>query len=164
MKPVPHRAAAPLMDLKSNLPPQVELISRRIHQRLAGQLKMDSHRLRVAVLDDDQSVRTAIGRLLTASDMAAESFATSMELFTFLSRDRLDCLILDLQMPGMTGLDVLNYLGQVGIRLPILIITAHDEPETCEACVKAGAFSYLRKPLDAGELLTAIADAVTARR
>jgi FixJ family two-component response regulator len=150
------------MDLKSNLPPEMQLLSRRLHERLSGRSMMGTRRLRVAVLDDDQSVRTAIGRLLNASDMAAESFATSLELLTFLAKDDLDCLVLDLQMPGMNGLDVLNYLAQVGIRLPTLVITAHDEPEAHEACPRAGAFAYLRKPLDAGELLTAIADAVTA--
>jgi len=121
-------------------------------------------RLRVAVLDDDQLVRTAIGRLLSASGMATELFATSLELFDFLADGEFDCLILDYQMPGMNGLDVLDLLDRARARFPTLVMTAHDRPDVCDACLKAGAFAYLRKPLDAGELLVTIANAVAARR
>jgi FixJ family two-component response regulator len=150
------------IDLKSNLPKELLLLSRRIREQLAGELKMDSRRLHVAILDDDKSVRTAIGRLLNASDMEAEAFATGVELFTSLEKSRPDCLVLDLQMPGVNGLDVLNYLAQLGIHVPTVMITAHDEPNARAACLEAGAFVYLRKPLDAGELLSAITNAVTA--
>jgi FixJ family two-component response regulator len=148
------------MDLKSNLPDELQLISRLVHDKLAGELKMNS-RLHVAILDDDQSVRTALGRLLNASDMEAEAFATGVELFSsFASKGRPDCLVLDLQMPGMNGLDVLNYLREMNLRVPTVIITAHDEPGACEACIKAGAALHLRKPLDANTLLAAIEKAV----
>jgi len=115
---------------------------------------------RVAILDDDQSVRTALGRLLRTSQLEVDSFATSIELFTALERQRPSCLILDLQMPGMNGLDVMNFLSQSGIQIPTIVITAHDELNMRESCLVAGATAYLRKPLDADELLKAIADAV----
>lgn len=115
---------------------------------------------RVAILDDDQSVRTALGRLLRTSQLEVDSFATSIELFTALERQRPNCLILDLQMPGMNGLDVMNFLSQSGIQIPTIVITAHDELNMRESCLVAGAAAYLRKPLDADELLKAIADAV----
>jgi FixJ family two-component response regulator len=150
------------MDLKSNLPEELQLLSRRIHEKLAGDLKMNS-RLHVAILDDDQSVRTALGRLLNASDMEAEAFATGVELFSsFASKGKPDCLVLDLQMPGMNGLDVLNYLREMNLRVPTVVITAHDEPGACEACIKAGAALHLRKPLDANTLLAAIEKAVAS--
>jgi FixJ family two-component response regulator len=157
-----HHDETPAMDLKSNLPPELQLISRRIHERLVGELKMDS-RLHVAILDDDQSVRTALGRLLNASDMNAEAFATGVELFSsFAKKGKPDCLVLDLQMPGMNGLDVLNYLREMDLRVPTVIITAHDEPGACEACIRAGAALHLRKPLDANTLLAAIQKAVAS--
>jgi FixJ family two-component response regulator len=150
----------PHMDLKSNLPDELQLISRLMHGMHASGLKMDS-RLHVAILDDDQSVRTALGRLLNASDMDAEAFATGVELFSsFARKGKPDCLVLDLQMPGMNGLDVLNYLREMNLRVPTVIITAHDEPGACEACIRAGAALHLRKPLDANALLAAIEKAV----
>ena len=117
---------------------------------------------RVAILDDDQSVRTALGRLLRTSHLEVDSFATSIELFNAIERQRPNCLILDLQMPGMNGLDVMRFLDQSGIRIPTIVITAHDELNMRESCLSAGAAAYLRKPLDADELLQAIADAVAA--
>ena len=148
------------MDLKSNLPDELQLISRLVNDSCVAGLKMDS-RLHVAILDDDQSVRTALGRLLNASDMDAEAFATGVELFSsFARRGKPDCLVLDLQMPGMNGLDVLNYLREMNLRVPTVVITAHDEPGACEACIRAGAALHLRKPLDANALLAAIEKAV----
>jgi CheY-like chemotaxis protein len=122
--------------------------------------KMPSRQTRVAILDDDQSVRTAISRLLKTSEMSVDLFATSVELLNSLERGTPDCLVLDLQMPGMNGIDVMNYLSHTGARVPTIVITAHDGPGSRESCVAAGATAYLRKPLDADELLKAIADAV----
>lgn len=119
---------------------------------------------RIAILDDDQSVRNAISRLLNTSGMEAAIFASSTELLNALERTKPDCLILDLQMPGMTGTDVLHYLAEAGIRVPTVIITAHDELGSPEACMAAGASAYLRKPLDADELIRAIGQAIAASR
>jgi FixJ family two-component response regulator len=121
---------------------------------------MPGHQTRVAILDDDQSVRTAISRLLRTSEMAVDLFATSVELLNSFERGTPDCLVLDLQMPGMNGIDVMNYLSHTGSRVPTIVITAHDGPGSRESCVAAGATAYLRKPLDADELLRAIADAI----
>jgi FixJ family two-component response regulator len=118
--------------------------------------------LRVAILDDDQSVRTAISRVLNASGMEATSYASSMELLNAVGEKAPDCVVLDLQMPGMTGTDVLHYFTHAGIRTPIIIVTAHDELGSPEACFAAGATAYLRKPLDADELIRAIGKAVAA--
>jgi FixJ family two-component response regulator len=152
------------MDLKSNLPRELQLLSRHIREKTAGELKTDSQ-LHVAILDDDQSVRTALGRLLNASSMQAEAFATGVELFSsFATKGKPDCLVLDLQMPGMNGLDVLNYLREMDLRVPTVVITAHDEPGAREACIRAGAAMHLRKPLDANTLLAAIEMAVVSAR
>jgi FixJ family two-component response regulator len=115
---------------------------------------------RVAILDDDHSVRTAIGRLLKTSHMEVDAFATSIELFNGIERRRPHCIVLDLQMPGMNGLDVMRFLAESGVDIPTIVITAHDEPRTRDSCLGAGASAYLRKPLDADELLKAIEKAV----
>jgi len=109
----------------------------------------------VAILDDDLSVRTAIGRVLKTLQIEVEAFATSVELFDAIERRRPDCLVLDLQMPGMNGVDVM--------RFPTIVITAHDEPTARSRCLDAGAAAYLGKPLDADELLKAIEMALAPR-
>ena len=72
----------------------------------------------------------------------------------------LDCLILDLHMPGMTGLQVLQALKTERRALPTVIITAHDTPESLERAAAGGAAAYLRKPVDGGELLAAVSAAM----
>jgi CheY-like chemotaxis protein len=71
---------------------------------------------------------------------------------------RFDCLVLDLQMPDMTGLDLQRYLQMVrpDLTLPVIIITAHDEPGVHERCIAAGVGAYLRKPVEGSALLTAV--------
>ena len=115
--------------------------------------------LRVAILDDDPSVRTAISRLVGASGMVGGSFSTGMELFNALPMFNPDCIILDLYMPGLDGLEVLNYLRKTGVAAPVIMITAQDDPSLRDTCLKAGANAFLRKPLQAAELLATIAQA-----
>jgi CheY-like chemotaxis protein len=118
--------------------------------------------MHVAILDDDQSVRTAIGRVLKMSEMTVDSCGTSLELFDAMAEKSPDCLVLDLQMPGMNGFDVMRYLDRRGVRVPTIVISAEDEPTSRENCLVAGATAYLRKPLDADELLKTINEAVAA--
>ena len=90
---------------------------------------MDRLRMSVAIVDDDESVRRALQRLLHASDLIAETYASGQEFLDSLkSRRRPDCLVLDLQMPGMNGLEVQRELTNAGLRLPVVVITGHDEP------------------------------------
>lgn len=117
---------------------------------------MNGHRLRVAVIDDDGSVRKALGRLLRAANLDADIYASGREFLASLGSRRPDCLVLDLQMPGMNGLDIQKRLTRNGHHLPTVIITGHDEPQTRAQCLSAGAAAYLRKPLDDEALLEAI--------
>lgn len=110
----------------------------------------------VAVLDDDDSIRTALARLLKSEGMAVGSYATSDQFFGALALQIPDLLILDYQMPGMNGLDVLKYLGQRQIRIPTIMITAHDEAGLRSACLNAGALAYLNKPLNPEHLIRTI--------
>ena len=113
-------------------------------------------RLRVAVVDDDASVRKALKRLLRAANLEAEVFASGRQFLESLPSGFPDCLVLDLHMPEMNGLDVQRHLAQQGLQVPIVVITGHDEPQTRAQCMSAGAAAYLRKPLDDEALLEAI--------
>jgi len=110
----------------------------------------------VAIVDDEEPVRKALDRLLRAAGLQAQAFASSEAFFAFAAARRPDCLILDLHIPGTSGLQVLRRIGASGIRVPTIVITAYDEADTREQCLAAGAASYLRKPLDERLLFNAI--------
>jgi FixJ family two-component response regulator len=125
---------------------------------------MDRSRLRIAVIDDDESVRKALKRLLRAANLDADTFASGRDFLDSLAAQVPDCIVLDLHMPGMNGLDVQQQLARSGLQLPIVVITGHDEPLARTQCLSAGATAYLRKPLDDEALLDAIHRAVGVAR
>jgi FixJ family two-component response regulator len=114
----------------------------------------------IAVVDDEESVRKSLRRLLVASELDATVYASGQEFLDSLGARQPDCLVLDLQMPGLTGLEVQRALARARVRFPTIIITAHDEPETRARCLAAGAVAYLCKPLHDELLLDAITTAV----
>jgi FixJ family two-component response regulator len=116
--------------------------------------------LLVAVVDDDASVRKAIRRLLIAAKQRVETFASGEEFLQSLADHTPDCLILDVCMPGVTGLDVQRHIARTGAKVPIVVITAHDDSDLRERCETAGAAAYLQKPVDDQVLLDAVATAV----
>ena len=113
-------------------------------------------KLRVSVVDDDESVRKALGRLLSSLDYQAETFDSGRAFLDSLADRCPDFLVLDLHMPGLSGLDVLQQLTRTPVPVRVIVITAYDEPETQTQCLAAGALAYLRKPLDEQVLLGAI--------
>ena len=119
---------------------------------------MSTRAISVAILDDDQAVRNALGRLLRAVDMLVASYATAAELFASLAEVIPDCLLLDLQMPETNGLDVLRQLKARCILVPTIIITAHDQESSRQTCLEAGAVGYLRKPLNTDQLIRMIVE------
>lgn len=117
----------------------------------------------VAIVDDEEPVRKALSRLLRASGLEAEGYAGGREFLDAAASREPDCVLLDLHMPRMSGLQVLRALQAAHRCLPIVVITAHDAPETREQCLAAGASAYLRKPLEEHELLDTITAALGAR-
>jgi FixJ family two-component response regulator len=114
----------------------------------------------IAVIDDDRSVRIALCRLLRAADLDAKAYESASEFLKTLNADPPDCLVLDLQMPGMNGLELQQRLTEIGVLLPIVVITGHDDAAMQSMCMAAGASTYLSKPIDETELLTAIDKAI----
>lgn len=117
---------------------------------------------RVAIVDDDASVRKALSRLLNACAMNSETFGSGQEFLDSLSIHRPLCVVVDQHMPEMTGLDLQHQLRRRGLRIPAIIITAHDQPGLREQCRIAGAIAYLLKPLKEDELLAAVSRAMNS--
>jgi FixJ family two-component response regulator len=117
----------------------------------------------IVVVDDNESVRKAVVRLLNAAGFASRGVASGQEfLQSWLARQP-DCLILDLQMPGIPGAEIQRALKLTGSRTAVIIITAHDAPGRREECMEGGAVDYLCKPLAARSLLDAVARVVGSR-
>jgi FixJ family two-component response regulator len=114
----------------------------------------------VAVVDDDASVRRALTRLLQSAELRVVTYASAAEFLDTGLSSGLDCVILDIHLGGMSGLELLSQLRRSGCSLPILIITAHDDAQARETAVDAGCTAYLRKPLDAKLLLEELTTAV----
>ena len=110
----------------------------------------------VAVVDDDELVRKAVCRLLRSAGFRPRGFANGLEFLEAWLVETPDCLVLDLEMPGISGFEVQNHLRGVGARPTTICITAHDREGTREECLMAGARDYLKKPIEASDLLAAI--------
>jgi len=121
---------------------------------------MEKARPFVAVVDDEASVRSALLRFLRASSLDCEGFASGEAFMESLGIRRPDCLILDLQMAGLSGRDVQRQLIGLQTPIPLIMITAHDEPTIREQCLADGAWAYLRKPLRGDLLIRSIQAAI----
>jgi len=124
---------------------------------------MSKQQTRVAIVDDDASVRKALSTLLDAFSFEADTFGSAAEFLQSLRTGIPDCLIVDLQMPEMTGLELQHDLVRGGFNIPTIVITAHDEFGAQERCQSAGAKAYLLKPIQESTLIAAI-EAVTVSR
>jgi FixJ family two-component response regulator len=118
----------------------------------------------IAVVDDDESVRKSLIRVLTAAGFPAQGFASGETFLESWKLDPPECLLLDVQMPGLTGPEVQDVLHSAGVNFPIIIISSDDSPSTREQCMARGAFAYLRKPLDVEALTQAVKSAIVNPR
>jgi FixJ family two-component response regulator len=110
----------------------------------------------IAVVDDDESVCKALVRLLRSRGFSSRGFASGGALLEAWLIEPADCLVLDLQLPRLSGLEVQRYLRRAGSRVPTILITASDEPYSRDECAEEGASVWLRKPLDEGLLFGAL--------
>jgi len=117
----------------------------------------------IAVVDDDPSVLKALKRLLRIRSFGAKTYGSAFEFLATLPGETPDCLIADLRMPGMSGLQLHQYLTGRGFEIPTIIITGHDEGDARQRCEVAGTAGYLLKPIEDTALLEAIAKARRGR-
>jgi FixJ family two-component response regulator len=110
----------------------------------------------VAVVDDDDSVRRSTRRLLHAAGFEVETYSCGTEFLDAVKHRRPSCVILDLHMPGPSGLEVQRSLSASGLDIPVIFITADDDPGARDRALQAGAVSYLSKPVLGEALLDAI--------
>jgi len=113
----------------------------------------------IAIVDDDESVCRAISRLVRSLGMEANAFASGREFIDRIETTpsfQPDCVVLDVQMPGMNGLEVQERLASRGNRLPVIFITAHDEPGIRDRALAAGAVAFLRKPFNDESFITTL--------
>src|SRR5882724_1058982 len=113
----------------------------------------------VSIVDDDVSVRRSTRRLLRSSGFRAEAFASAEEFLNSGCAGETACVILDLRMPGMNGLELQRRLCQNGHRVPIIFLSAQASEEEERSALSAGAIRFLRKPISKEALLNAIRDA-----
>jgi FixJ family two-component response regulator len=110
----------------------------------------------VCVIDDDEHVRKALGRLLRSIGLAVETFPSSQAFLAYPLADRPSCLVLDVQLPGQSGLDLQAALEQAELSIPIVFVTGHGDVPTSVRAMKAGAVDFLEKPFEDQALLDSI--------
>jgi FixJ family two-component response regulator len=131
---------------------------------LGIKVMMSEARLLIAVVDDDKSASKALGRLLRAVGLKAETFVSGSEFLKWLQNHAPDCVVLDQDMPQMDGFEVQSRLTRTGARVPVVMITGLHTPECRERAVERGATAYLPKPVDAKVLLDTIATVIACAR
>lgn len=110
----------------------------------------------IVIIDDDEEVRAAIENLLQSYGFGSHTFASAEEFLASSLLERTDCLITDLQMPGMSGVDLQATLVQKGHQLPMIFITAFPAERLRRQVEASGAVGYLSKPFDAGMLMDCV--------
>ena len=118
----------------------------------------------IAIVDDDPSAREGLQSLIRSAGWRAETFASAQE---FLGRPGVEtpsCLILDLQLPGLSGLDLQKRMADVGLEIPIVFLTGHGNIPASVQAMKAGAVEFLTKPFDDENLLQAVQEAIERDR
>ena len=110
----------------------------------------------IYVVDDDASVCKAAKRLMKSADLPVQTYSSAEQFLHSCKPTAADCLLVDIQMPGMNGLDLQRHLRESGITVPVIFITAFDNDTTRDAARSAGAAGYFSKPFDGQALLDAI--------
>ena len=118
----------------------------------------------IAVVDDDPSVRKGLQRLIRSLGWKAETFPSAQEFLDHPRTEPPSCLVLDLQLPGLSGLDLQKRMAEVGLEIPIVFLTGHGNIPASVQAMKAGAVEFLTKPVDEQDLLRAIQEAIERDR
>ena len=114
----------------------------------------------IAIVDDDQWIRRSLQRLLKSAGYRAEAFVSAEHYLAAGNHEETRCIILDIGLPGMNGFELERRLTAEDSRLPVVFVSAHDEPEVRDEAAHAGAVAFLGKPFDDNALLDAICTAL----
>ena len=117
----------------------------------------------VAVVDDDEAVRAALSNLLASLDLGVATFASAEEFLASPACRESACLITDVQMPGMSGLDLQRHLASEGNRIPVILITAFPQDRLRQQAEAEGAFGFFAKPFDGRLMIDCIERALVAK-
>lgn len=118
----------------------------------------------VLVVDDDMSVREALEGLIRSAGLRVETFATAEEFLAHPPPDAPGCLVLDMRLPDLSGLDLQKRMAEINFEIPIVFITGHGDVPTSVQAMKAGALEFLTKPFADRDLLNAIQQAIKRDR
>jgi len=118
----------------------------------------------VFVIDDDASIRRSIQGLLKSVGLRSESFGSAQEFLAKRAAEGPSCLVLDVRLPGLSGLDLQRQLGEAGMQIPIIFITAHGDIPMSVKAMKSGAVEFLTKPFHDQDLLDAVQQALERDR
>ena len=118
----------------------------------------------VYLVDDDRSMRDAISSLVRSVGLNVETFASAQEFLNHIRTEPCACLVLDIRMPHMSGLDLQHVLKEMGVDIPVIFITGHGDIPMAVRAIKSGALEFLTKPFRDDELLEAIDKALNLDR
>ncbi len=114
----------------------------------------------VSIVDDDESLRRSVKHLLTSVGFRVETFDSAEAYLGSTHRRDTGCLVLDLRMPGMSGLELLGRLDVAGSRIPVVVLTAHGDARSRHRTLEAGAIAFLEKPFHGDTLVDAVRSAL----
>jgi FixJ family two-component response regulator len=118
----------------------------------------------IAVVDDEPSVREGLSSLMRSAGLRVETFASAQEFLSRSVAETFSCLVLDLQMPGLSGLDLQKHMAEAEIEIPIVFLTGHGDIPASVRAMKGGAVEFLTKPFDEQDLLQAVQEAIERDR
>jgi two-component system response regulator FixJ len=118
----------------------------------------------IHVVDDDAAIRRSLERLLHSAGFSSALYETALGLLETAPRLEEGCILLDIRMPGIDGLELQALLNRLGCRLPIIVMTGQGEVQDAVTAIKAGAVDFIEKPFDHGRLLGAIREALAVNK
>ena len=122
---------------------------------------MSDHARTVHIVDDDEAIRQSVGFMLRKAGHGVEAYASGVQFLKTASRETRGCVLLDVRMPEIDGLEVQARLAEQGIMLPVIMLTGHGDVTLAVRAVKAGAIEFLEKPFERTALLAAIDEALS---
>lgn len=121
--------------------------------------------IHIAVVDDDEPVLDSLRLYFARQNIEASCFASAKDFLAAIARrERFDCVVADVRMPGMSGLDLVSRLKSEGLPMPVVLITGHGDVDMAVAAIKVGAFDFIEKPFDEARLLASIRNAIEKKQ